>query len=541
MNTEIETKYNILRGECLRISRKLDYYESGRAFEALTKKHEKETKSLKYKLEAWERDYRKMSEKNTKNIQEIQRLRSVISEKDFEAESLIKEYDKKISEYKSLIDELRKQIGDLEGTVKKMSAQLNRDYTNSSIPSSRDENHRKIANSRTRTGRNPGGQKGHKGAGRRPMEPTQPAVRLVPREVAENPGDWEETDIKRVRQVIDAHMEITCVQYEAHAYRNRHTGRIIYSAFPANVVNEVNYGEGIKALCCLLPAYCNVSVRKTAELVRSLTGGRLNISTGMIAGRPGELKNKTEEDRKEIINRLMRSPSLHSDATGIRINGKKWNIYVTAGDGDVIYTLSEVKGVEGIKATPLRNYLNAVIHDHDRSYYSSEFSFSGHQECLAHIIRYCQDSVDNEPELTWNARMKQHLQLIIHRHKQKDMTAEELEGLVRTYDEILETASREYEEHPPTKYYREGFNLAKRLKEYRDETLAFLTSETELEYDNNLSERLLRQCKRKSRAVISFRSPDSTSDYCDIMSLIKTTDQHGGNIYEMMKEGFSRA
>jgi len=25
------------------------------------------------------------------------------------------------------------------------------------------------------------------------------------------------------------------------------------------------------------------------------------------------------------------------------------------------------------------------------------------------------------------------------------------------------------------------------------------------------------------------------------MSLIKTTDQHGGNIYEMMKEGFSRA
>ena len=68
MNTEIETKYNILRGECHRISKKLDYYESGRAFEALTKKHEKETKSLKYKLEAWERDYRKMSEKNTKNI-----------------------------------------------------------------------------------------------------------------------------------------------------------------------------------------------------------------------------------------------------------------------------------------------------------------------------------------------------------------------------------------------------------------------------------------------------------------------------------------
>ena len=125
-------------------------------------------------------------------------------------------------------------------------------------------------------------------------------------------------------------MEINCMQYEAHAYRNKHTDRIIYSAFPANVVNEVNYGEGIKALCCLLPSYCNVSIRKTAELVRSLKDNKLNISTGIIAGLPKELKDKTEEDRKEIVRRLMSSASLHSDATGIRVNGEKWNIYVTA-------------------------------------------------------------------------------------------------------------------------------------------------------------------------------------------------------------------
>ena len=57
--------------------------------------------------------------------------------------------------------------------------------------------------------------------------------------------------------------------------------------------------------------------------------------------------------------------------------------------------------------------------------------------------------------------------------------------------------------------------MLERLKEYRNETLAFLTSETDMEYENNLSERLLRACKRKSRAVISFRSADSVSAYCD--------------------------
>ena len=539
MNTDIEMKYNILRGDYYRLSKKVEYYESGKAFESLNKKYEKEIKSLNFRLQRSESAYRKLSEKNTENVQEIGNLRDVIAEKDKELDGLVKEYEGMLDEYKNLIEELRRQINDLEGKMKKMSAQINRDYTNSSIPSSKDENHKKIANSREKSGRKPGGQPGHKGAVRRSLEPTEPVRKLVPEDVLRNPSEWEEMEMKKVRQVIDAHMEITCVQFEAHAYRNRITNEIIYSAFPANVVNEVNYGEGIKALCCLMTSYCNVSIRKTGELISSLTDGKLHISTGMIAGLPSELKKKTEKDRIEIIYRLMQSPSLHSDATGIRINGEKWNIYVTASDKDVIYTLSRNKGVEGIKATPLKNYLKAVIHDHDKSYYNEEFSFSEHQECLAHILRYCQDSMDNEPELTWNSRMKSHLQWIIHRYKEKDITEEEKEQLIKTYDEILKTAEEEYRQKPPTKYYREGFNLAKRLREYREETLAFLTSETELEYQNNLSERLLRQCKRKSRAVISFRSAESTSDYCDVLSLIKTADQQGINIYHMMKKSFS--
>lgn len=539
MRTELEVKYDILRGENYRLSRKLDYYESGKAFEALQRKHDEELKSLEYKLRRTEARYDVLSENNRKNVNEIGRLRDVIAEKDSELDGLVKEYEGMLDEYKNLIDELRKQIEDMEGKMKKMSAQINRDYTNSSIPSSKEENHKKIANSRVRSGKKPGAQSGHKPSYRKMMEPTEPVIHLVPEEVRENPDEWEELEMKRVRQVIDTRMTVTCVQYEAHAYKNRKTNKIIYSAFPANVVNEVNYGEGIKALCCLMTTYCNVSIRKTREMIRSLTDGTLNISVGTIANLPKELKSKTAEERTEIIKLLMGSDCLHSDATSIRINGEKWNIYVTANNTNVIYTLSKVKGIEGIKATPLKNYLHAVIHDHDKSYYNEEFAFSGHQECLAHILRYLQDSIDNEPEYTWNDKMKRHLQLIIHRYKSGDLQEDEKEQLIQTYDEILQIAENEYETRPATKYYREGFNLAKRLKEYRNETLAFMMSETEMEYENNLSERLLRACKRKSHSVISFRSADSVSAYCDVMSLIKTAEQNSENIYLMLKKGFN--
>lgn len=45
----------------------------------------------------------------------------------------------------------------------KLRAQINRDYKNSSIPSSKSIKRKKIANSRKKTGRKPGGQPGHPG------------------------------------------------------------------------------------------------------------------------------------------------------------------------------------------------------------------------------------------------------------------------------------------------------------------------------------------------------------------------------------------
>ena len=54
MNTELEVKYNILRGDCYRLSKKLEYYESGKAFESLKADHEKEVRRLSNKLSAAE-------------------------------------------------------------------------------------------------------------------------------------------------------------------------------------------------------------------------------------------------------------------------------------------------------------------------------------------------------------------------------------------------------------------------------------------------------------------------------------------------------
>lgn len=64
--------------------------------------------------------------------------------------------------------EMGMELEELKGLNQKLTAQVNRDFENSSIPSSlQGPGRKKITNSREKTGRKPGGQPGHKGARRK--------------------------------------------------------------------------------------------------------------------------------------------------------------------------------------------------------------------------------------------------------------------------------------------------------------------------------------------------------------------------------------
>ncbi len=89
----------------------------------------------------------------------------------------------------------------------------------------------------------------------------------------------------------------------------------------------------------------------------------------------------------------------------------------------------------------------------------------------------------------------------------------------KRYDSILEEAGEEYEYIPPSKYYREGYNLYRRMVKYRSAHLLFL-HDMEVPHNNNLAERLLRAYKRKQNQVMSFRSDESIDYLCQSMSML---------------------
>ena len=122
---------------------------------------------------------------------------------------------------------------------------------------------------------------------------------------------------------------------------------------------------------------------------------------------------------------------------------------------------------------------------------------------------------------------------MIHTVKHNELTDKLIENFKSRYRCIISNGFIQYTKHPPNKYYKDGYNLLKRLQDYEESTLFFLDNPN-VDYSNNLSERLLREVKRKMKQVTTFRSDDNLSYYLDGLSIIKTAKANDVNIYQKL-------
>ena len=532
-NTDDLLKINdLLRGENYQLQKKLDHYESGKAFEIFKRKHEKEVNSLKYQLEAAKKQLEKSKEKAKKDKEETDRLKDTLIEKQDRFNELYEKYEKKISEYEKLIEDMERKIKDLEEKNKKLSAQINRDFMSSSIPSSECSNRKIISNSRIKSGLPQGGQKGHKGHKRRRHDPDIIIELDMPEEVRKNPSSYKDTGTSKQRDLVDIRVEVSTTRYISRVYESLSDHSLVHTPFPEGVENETNYGKGVRAFCLLLNSYGNMSIRKTRETLESISEGRIALSVGAIATLSKRFSANVAEDLKQIVSSLYLSPYMHHDATYLRNNGKQEYIYAASNGKDVYYQHFEKRNLESLDQTPVKDYQFTLIHDHDKSYFNYG---SSHQKCLAHELRYLEDSIINEADHDWNAKMKKLIQSIIHRFKNEKLADEDILQIEKEYDEIISLGESQYKLKPPSKYYTDGFNTFKRFRDYKKEILYFL-HHPDIPYTNNEAERRLRKVKRKSRQVGSFRSSKSLDHYCDFLSVIETGKSYGRNVYELIRE-----
>ncbi len=450
-----------------------------------------------------------------------------------------KELDEKRKKALSDYYETATKLEEAQGLILKLTAQVNHNYENSSLPSSKCMNRKKITNNREKTGKKPGAQAGHPHHPRKPAEPDR-VVEIAAEEKFKDHSRYIPTGNTISRQVIGISIVPVVTEYRTAEFYDKKKGRNVHAAFPCRAKDDVNYNESMKAVLFLLNSRCNVSLEKTAQFVHEVTGGALSPSVGMINGLCREFASKSRQEQDELFAALLDAPVMHVDGTVARVNGKNHNVVVCSNDAATMYFAREKKGHAGIKDTPAETFGGILIHDHEACFYSYGCD---HQECMVHIERYLKDSIENEKELTWNGQMLKLIQEMIHENNTaptEGIAEGKIAEFEARYDSIVQTAAKEYEDTPPSDYYRDGYNLYLRMAEYKHNHLLFLSNPL-VEPDNNLCERKARILKGKINQAISLRSFRHLEYFCECLSVLDhfTTDAKN-NLYQSVKEIFKK-
>lgn len=425
-----------------------------------------------------------------------------------------------------------------ERQLSKMKAQINKNSSNSSIPSSQNPNHKTIHNSRVKSGRKPGAQADHDGHGRHDLPADCTIVLEIPQEVARNPEKFTQLDGRKSRKGVSAALALSVVEYVQPSWKNNETGEIVKADFPEWCVNEINYEPSVKALLCLLTNTCHVSIRKSQELLKVISNNQLNIATGTICNLAHEFSVKSDQEQKEIAKILRDGAWMHIDTTYIRAGGSTGFVDICTNPQAVQYTYGRHKGKELADKTAVKDYDGIVIHDREATFFNYG---SKHQICHSHLARDFKGVMENEADYTWPKLMYDFISEIDQKANVSTFIPRGIDKVMARFDEILDIARKEYGDKKFVSGidYVDGKNLFESLEKLRESVFTFLKTPG-MPCHNNHAEQKAREMKRKTKQSDGFRSEVRAQEVCDVKSVLQTEKMNGRNMYDKAVEVYGR-
>ena len=265
---------------------------------------------------------------------------------------------------------------------------------NSSIAPSQDRS-RKTKSLRGRSGKSQGGQKGHKGSKlKKACAPDAIIVHDIVRCDRCGGGLPKDAHGHDARQVFD----IPPIRIQVTEHRRLHKtctscGKQNMGEFPKGLVQEAQYGDSLKSLCVYLQNYQMLPFARCSELIADLTGHR--FSRGSLSNFQKQCFAGLQDYERGIKQRLLQSPILHADETGVRLNGKNTWVHVVSNRAISFFAHHLNRGKKAMDDIGLLERYNGTL-VHDR--FSSYFSYSCHHSlCNAHILRdllYVEETFD---------------------------------------------------------------------------------------------------------------------------------------------------
>ena len=426
----------------------------------------------------------------------------------------------------------------LERENERLRRQLNNNSQNSSKPSSTDQKPSKAANtynSREKSGRKKGAQKGHAGKSlsKESVQKLIDSGKAVHRIV----GVGMKSAKYETRYVVD--LETIPVVTEVRFYH----GRYGKARIPSQLSSPVTYGAGVRSICTMLYSEGVVSNDRIQAIVNSLSENLLSISTGAVYNFCKSFVASSAPKYDSIKSDIIVEQVIGTDATTVSINGVQKYIRNFSTDAACLYELQYAKNIACMKESAiLPRYNGTLVHDHE----TALFHFGeAHGECNAHLFRYLNKNSE-ESGNSWSSDLKS---LLSSANKKRCEAIEageesfqecEIADIEAQYEALLSLGDEQCQKTKGYTARKEERALLRRLRKYKENFLLFLR-DFHVPFTNNMSERDLRKCKNRQKMSGGFRDVDGCDVYCKIMSVVETWKREGKNLLNEIRKSFEKS
>ena len=443
-------------------------------------------------------------------------------------------------ELAALVVAQAQRIAELEAEVAELRRQLRQNSRNSSKPPSSDSPFVKPAprSLRGKSGRKPGGQKGHPGSTLAQVADPDQTVRHEPGSCdgcGRGLADAPEVGVER-RQVFDLPPIRVRVTEHLLITRRCACGVTSRGTAPEGVNAPVQYGPRITAIALYLYVGQFLSKKRTAAALTELFGTPL--SEGSIATMTTRAAEGLGEFLNQVKDRLAGAEVVGFDETGLRVAGALHWVHCARTGKYTLITCHPKRGKAGMDAAGILDRFRGVaVHDAWAPY--DTYLNITHQLCCAHALRELTAVAETAPEDTWCWASQAADALVA----MQTLVANAIAAAKTADPDALATQTQRYRAAAQLgitqtaarsdAVMKKHHALARRLLERQDDYLRF-TRDWRVPPDNNGSERDIRMIKLRQKISGCLRTLTGAQQFCTIRSYLSTAAKHGKRLFDTL-------
>jgi transposase len=327
----------------------------------------------------------------------------------------------------------------------------------------------------------------------------------------------------RKQEIVIPPIKPMYVEHRAYTTNCLRCGHNNISVLPPHLKAPIQYGTSVSSTIAYLFAYQYLPYNRIKIMMRDLF--HISLSEGTIDNILARISSCAMPMYDEIQLRIQQSEVVGGDETGTKINGKKAWFHVWQNSKLTFIVAAMTRGYKTTETYFEKGFTNAV---YVSDCWSSQLKTPAvkHQLCLAHLLREltnfeqalnCKWSVELKALLKKAITLKQELQVVDYLNPPPLIN--ELENELTKLLEIDASFL-----HAKVKAF------VKRIIKNQQSVFTFLHY-SQVPYDNNGSERAIRNVKVKNKVSGSFRSEQGATRFAVLRSVIDTTIKNSQDVF----------